>query len=83
MIYIIQMYIESLVFATLYLSGKKVSLMERLQISAMGAQSAFEPSLINLPASLSLKKQFDSPPCAFSKNIFSKERMEPWLSIFS
>ena len=33
-----------LVFTTLQLSGKEASLMERLQILAMGAQSVFDPS---------------------------------------
>ena len=38
----------------LYLSGKEASLMERLQILAIDAQSIFEPSLRNLPARLSV-----------------------------
>ena len=44
---------KGLVFVTLYLSGKEASLMERLQILAIGLQSIFEPSLRNLPARLS------------------------------
>ena len=43
---------NGLIFATLYLSGKEESLMERLQILAIGVQSIFEPSLRNLPARL-------------------------------
>ena len=38
---------------TLHLSGKEVSLMERLKILAIGVQSIFEPSLRNPPARLS------------------------------
>ena len=41
---------KGLIFATLHLSGKQASLMERLQILAIGVQSTFEPSLKNLPA---------------------------------
>ena len=44
---------NGLIFATLYLSGKEESLMERLQILAIGVQSIFEPTLRNLPATLS------------------------------
>ena len=44
---------KDLIFATLYLSGKEESLMERLQILAIGVQSIFEPTLGNLPATLS------------------------------
>ena len=40
---------KGLIFATLHLSGKEASLTERLQILAIGIQSAFEPSLSNLP----------------------------------
>ena len=41
------------IFVTLHLSGKEVSLMERLQILAIGVQSISEPSLRNPPARLS------------------------------
>ena len=44
---------KGLIFATLHLSGKEASLMERLQILALGLQIIFEPSLRNLPARLS------------------------------
>ena len=44
---------KGLTFANFYLSGKGVSLMERLQILAIGLQSIFEPSLRNLPSRLS------------------------------
>ena len=44
---------KGLIFATLYLSGKEASLMERFQILAIGVQSVFEQSLRNLPARLS------------------------------
>ena len=44
---------KGLIFATLHLSGKEASLMERLQILAIGVQSVFEPCLRNLPARLS------------------------------
>ena len=44
---------KDLTFGTLHLSGKEASLMERLQILAIGVQSIFEPSLRNLPARLS------------------------------
>ena len=43
---------KGLIFATLHLSGKEASLMERLQILAIGVQGIFEPSLRNLPARL-------------------------------
>ena len=39
---------KDLILATFHLSGKKASLMERLQILAIVAQSVFEPSLRNL-----------------------------------
>ena len=45
---------KGLIFATLHLSGKEASLMERLQILAIVVQSIFEPSLRNLPARLSI-----------------------------
>ena len=45
---------KGLIFATLHLSGKEASLMERLQILTIGVQSIFEPSLRNLPAILSI-----------------------------
>ena len=44
---------KGLIFVTLYLSGEEASLMERLQILAIGTQSIFEPSLRNLPDRLS------------------------------
>ena len=44
---------KGLIFATLNLSWKEASLMERLQILAIGVQSIFEPALRNLPARLS------------------------------
>ena len=44
---------KGLTFANFYLSGKGVSLMERLQILAIGLQSIFEPSLRDLPSRLS------------------------------
>ena len=44
---------KGLIFATLHLSGKEASLMERLQILAISVQSIFEASLRNLPARLS------------------------------
>ena len=44
---------KGLIFATLHLSGKETSLMERLQILATGVQSIFEPSSRNFPAWLS------------------------------
>ena len=44
---------KGLIFATLHLSGKEASLMERLQILAIGVQSIFEPTLRNLPTTLS------------------------------
>ena len=34
---------KGLIFATLHLSGKEASLMERLQILAIGVQGMFEP----------------------------------------
>ena len=43
---------KGLIFVTL--SGKEVSLMERLQILAICVQSIFEPSLRNLLARLSI-----------------------------
>ena len=43
---------KGLIFATLYLSTKKVSLMERLQILVVGVQCIFEPFLRNLPVRL-------------------------------
>ena len=46
-------FIQRLNFVTLHLSGKKPSLMERLQILAVGVQSVFEPSLRNLLGRLS------------------------------
>ena len=45
---------KGLIFATLHLSGKEASLMERLHILATGVQSIFGPSLTNLPARLSI-----------------------------
>ena len=45
---------KGLIFATLHLSGKEASLMERLQILAIVVQSIFEPSLRNLLARLSI-----------------------------
>ena len=45
---------KGLIFATLHLSGKEASLMERLKILAIGVQSMFEPSLRNLHAKLSI-----------------------------
>ena len=44
---------KDLTFGTLHLSGKEASLMERLQILAIGVQSILEPSLRNLPTRLS------------------------------
>ena len=44
---------KGLIFATLHLSQKKTSLMERLQILAIGVQNVSEPSFRNLPARLS------------------------------
>ena len=44
---------KGLIFATFHLSWKEASLMERLQILAIGVQSIFEPSLRKLPARLS------------------------------
>ena len=41
-------------FAAIHLSGKEVSLMERLLILAIGVQRIFESSLRNLPARLSI-----------------------------
>ena len=41
-------FIQRFIFATLYLSGKEASMMERLQILAIGVQSIFELSLRNL-----------------------------------
>ena len=41
---------KGLFFATLDLFGKVASLMERLQILAIGVQNVFELSLRNLPA---------------------------------
>ena len=41
---------KGLIFATFHLSWKEASLMERLQILAIGVQSIFEPSLRKLPA---------------------------------
>ena len=49
---------KDLTFGTLHLSGKEASLMERLQILAIGVQSIFEPSLRNLPARLSIPVAF-------------------------
>ena len=40
------------------LSGKEASLMERIQVLAIGVQSIFEPSLRNLPARLSTPVAF-------------------------
>ena len=45
--------INTLIFATLHLSGKEASLMERLEILAIGVQRIFEPFLRNFPARLS------------------------------
>ena len=45
---------KDLIFATLHSFEKKGSLMERLQILAIGVQSVFEPSLRNLAARLSI-----------------------------
>ena len=47
------LFIQRLIFAILHLSGKEISLMERLQILAIGRQSVFKPSLRKLPARLS------------------------------
>ena len=44
---------KGLISANLHLSGKEASLIERLQILAIGLQSVFEPPLRNLPARLS------------------------------
>ena len=41
---------KGLIFAPLHLFGKEASLIERLQILAIGIQSIFEASLTNLPA---------------------------------
>ena len=49
---------KGLIFATLQLSGKEASLMERIQVLAIGVQSIFEPSLRNLPARLSTPVAF-------------------------
>ena len=43
---------KGLIFAILDLSGKEASLMERLQILAIGVQSVFEPLFGNLPTRL-------------------------------
>ena len=44
---------KGLIFKILHLSEKEASLMERLQILAMGVQSVSEPSLRNLFTRLS------------------------------
>ena len=49
---------KDLIFATLHLSGKQASLMERLQILALGVQNTFEPSLKNLPRSMVYPSSF-------------------------
>ena len=45
---------KGLIFATLHLSEKEASLMERFKILTIGEQSVFEPCLRNLPARLSI-----------------------------
>ena len=42
---------KGLIFASLHLSGKEESLLERLQILAIGVKGVFEPSLRNHPSS--------------------------------
>ena len=49
---------KGLIFATLQLSGKEASLMERIQVLAIGVQSIFEQSLRHLPARLSTPVAF-------------------------
>ena len=44
---------KGLIFVTLHLSWKEESLMETVQVLAIGVQSIFQPSLRNLPARLS------------------------------
>ena len=65
---------KGLIFATLHLSCKKASLMEILQILAIGIQSIFQPSLRNLPARLS------TPVALLVLNSFSFFRIDTELT---
>ena len=65
---------KGLIFVTLHLSGKGASLMERLGILAIGAQSVFELLLRNLPARLS------NPMALLVSNLFNIFRIDTELT---
>ena len=76
---------KGLLFATLHLSGKEGSLMQRSQILVIGLQSVFESSLRNLPARLSIpvknskffcrvRKFLNKITCKISKMVFKNDR---------
>ena len=61
-------------FNFLHLSGKEASLMERLEVLAIGAQSVFELLLRNLPARLS------NPMALLVSNFFNILRIDTELT---
>ena len=68
---------KGLIFATLHLSRKEASLMEILQILAIGVHSITEPSLRNLPAGLS------TPAALLVLSSFIIFRIDPELTFSS